>query len=103
MGWSPSQLVLVLSWAGGRRTLGFNSPPTHVTDNPFDDPFDDEPLRDHEGHDVVVQPRCVYCHAEHYAPAVLLISLGKVSCHKCKRRPPVFYTRDAYIAAMAQR
>lgn len=49
---------------------------------------------------VVYQPRCVFCHAEHYAPAVHAISHGEAGCDRCRRVPPVFTSFAAYQAAV---
>jgi hypothetical protein len=48
---------------------------------------------------VVMQPRCLYCGAEHYGPAVADISHGRAGCGRCGRIPPTFTSEDAYRQA----
>ncbi len=48
---------------------------------------------------VVMQARCLYCGAEHYAPMVSVISLGEAGCEACGRIPPVFHDDAAYRLA----
>jgi hypothetical protein len=57
---------------------------------------DDEAVAD----ETVMQPRCIFCKREQYAPAVYAISLGEHPCCWCGRTPPVFTDRAAYREAL---
>lgn len=48
---------------------------------------------------VAMQPRCIYCKREQYAPAVYSISHGEHPCVWCGKIPPVFKTEQEWHEA----
>lgn len=48
----------------------------------------------------VMQPRCVFCAREQYAPAVWRISHGEAGCAWCGRVPQVFTSEQGYRDAL---
>lgn len=52
---------------------------------------------------VVMQPRCIFCLREQYAPAVSSISRGDHPCVWCGEIPPVFTSEAKYRKTLAAR